>query len=222
MYAVLGSVSGVLALIVIAAGAPYSAKLERAKPPASLSTAHRQLLAPEALLVRVGEAPVMRIWFRAAIPVQATEEQFRSGLTYRQIPEGTLIGAIELPKVFIDYRKQRIPAGTYTLRFAIQPDTGDHTGTSPHPEFCLLSPAAEDTSTRAMAPKQLIELSSRVNGGRHPAVLLLWPHNSPNGDAKVIDQGNGVVAATVQRPVAAGTRRAQLGFAITVAGWRKP
>lgn len=159
------------------------------------------------------------MWFRAEIPVRATDEQIRSGLTYRQIPEGTLVGAVELPKVFVDYRKQRIPAGTYTLRFAIQPDTGEHTNTAPHREFCLLSPAAEDTSTADMAPKQLIELSSKVNAGRHPAVLLLWPNLEADGGVRVLDKGKGVRVATVQRPVLAGNRKAQLGFAVTVAGW---
>ena len=35
-----------------------------------------------------------------------------------------------------------IPAGTYTLRIAAQPDTGDHRDTAPHSDFVLLSPVA--------------------------------------------------------------------------------
>ena len=75
----------------------------------------------------------MRIWFRAEIPVKATEEQIKNGLTYHEIPEGTLVGALEFPTKFTDFRKQELPAGVYTLRFAVQPDIGDHTGTAPHP-----------------------------------------------------------------------------------------
>jgi hypothetical protein len=220
MSSVLGWVAGALALLAVSAEAPFTAKVERVEPPPALSAAHRKLLDPEALTVRAGGDLVMRVWFRAEIPVKATAEQIRSGLTYRQMPEGTLVGAIELPKTFVDYRKQRLPAGTYTLRFAIQPDTGDHTDTSPHPEFCLLSPAAEDTSTADMEPKRLIDLSSKVNEGRHPAVLLLWPNSSPEGGVRVLDEGKGVLAATVVRRVVSGDRKAQLGFALTVAGSR--
>lgn len=194
---------------------------QRSIVPHGRAVAHRKLLDPQSLVMRDGTDTVMRVWFRTEIPVQATGEQVRNGLTYRQIPEGTLVGAVEFPKAFTDYRKQRIPAGVYTLRFAIQPDTGDHTGTSPHREFCLICPAAVDTSAREIEQKELIELSSRVNEGRHPAVLLLWPNNGPDTGVKVLDKGNGVLAATIRRPVAAGERKTTLGFAVTVAGMRK-
>jgi hypothetical protein len=220
MNLVLGFGAVGLALLVFGVGAPCTAKLEKAEPPAALSIAHRKLFDPEALGVCAGGEPVMRVWFRTEIPVQATAAQFKRGLTYRQIPEGTLVGAVEFPKPFVDYRKQRLPAGTYTLRFALQPDTGDHTDTSPHPEFCLLSPAAEDTSAQPMEVKRLIELSSKVNEGRHPAVFLLWPSNEPASGVQVLDKGNGVRVAAVRRTVVSGGRKAHLGFAVTVAGWR--
>src|SRR5205814_10522301 len=98
----------------------------------------RKLLDEQALVVRSGDDVVMTVWFRTEIPVKATEEQVKNGLTYREIPEGTLVGALEFPRTFTDYRKQQLPAGVYTLRSAIHPDIGDHTGTTPHPEFCLL------------------------------------------------------------------------------------
>jgi hypothetical protein len=214
-------VLAVLTLVAVGAEVPFTATLEKAEPPAILAGAHRKLLDPQPLVVRAGKDTVMRVWFRTEIPVRATGEQVRKGLTYRQIPEGTLVGAVEFPTTFTDYRKQRLPAGVYTLRFAVQPDTGDHTGTSPHPEFCLLCPAAQDTSAREIEAKELIELSSKVNDGRHPAVLLLWPNNDPDPAVKVLDKGNGVLVATVRRPAAAGERKTTLGFGLTVAGVRK-
>jgi hypothetical protein len=212
-----------VALAVFAAGAntAFTAKLDSADPPAVLARPIRQLLDPRSLLVRAGTKSVMRVWFRREIPVRASAEQIRNGLTYRHIPEGTLVGALELPQTFTDYRSQRIPAGIYTLRFALQPDTGDHTGTSPHPEFCLLCPAAEDRSAGEMATDALIELSSKVNQGRHPAVLLLWPNSDPHGSVTVLDKGNDVRVATLRRRAAAGDRKAMLGFALTVSGVRK-
>jgi hypothetical protein len=203
-------------------GAPaFTAKLEPVEPPAGLAEPVRKLLDPQALVVRNGDAVVMRVWFRKEIPAKATEEQVKNGLTYREIPEGTLVGAVEFPEKFTDYRKQELPAGVYTLRFAVQPDIGDHTDTAPHPEFCLVCPADQDNSAEGIEKEKLIELSSKVNDGRHPAVLLLWPNNGPDPGVKVLEKGNGVLVATVRRAVVAGDQKTALGFAVTVAGVRK-
>lgn len=209
------------AIPVLFAAPAFTAKVEKVEPPAKLAEPVRKLLDEQVLVVRDGDAVVMRVWFRNPVPVKATEEQVRNGLTYREIAEGTLVGAIEFPEKFTDFRKQELAAGVYTLRFAVQPDIGDHTDTSPHPDFCLLSPADEDKDAEPIEKKSLVELSSKVNEGRHPAVLLLWPHNAKDDAVKVLDKGNGVIVAALKRPVAAGDVKATLGFAVTVAGVRK-
>src|SRR5262245_55726284 len=207
--------------LFVSAEPTFTAKVEKVEPPEKLAEPIRKLLDEQALVVRSGDEVIMRIWFRTEIPVKANEDQIKNGLTYREIPEGTLVGALEFPETFIDYRKQKLPAGIYTLRFAVQPDIGDHTGTTPHPEFCLLCPAPEDKSDEDIEKKKLIELSSKVNEGRHPAVLLLWPNNGKDATVKVIDKSNGVFVATIKRPVAADGGKTMLGFAVTVAGVRK-
>jgi hypothetical protein len=206
-----------------AADPSFTAKYEKLDPPAALAEPVRRLLVPDALVVRGDtDAVVMRVWFRAEIPAKATEEQVKNGLTYREIPEGTVIGAIEFPHPFTDYRRQEIPAGVYTLRFAVQPDIGDHTGTAPHPDFCLMSPAAKDTSADPAEKKDLIALSSEVNEGKHPAVLLLFPAAGKDDVPKVAGKGNGVWVVNTRRAVAAGETKTTLGFGITVAGMWKP
>jgi hypothetical protein len=72
-----------------------------------------------------------------------------------------------------------------------------------------------------MEKKKLIEVSSAVNEGRHPAVLLLWPNNRTDIGVRILDKGEGVRVATINRPVAAGASKARLGFAVTVTGVRK-
>ena len=54
-----------------------------------------------------------------------------------------------------DYRKQKVPAGVYTLRLALQPVSDDHGGTAPYRDFCLLSPAADDRKPDLLSPKAL-------------------------------------------------------------------
>jgi hypothetical protein len=217
----MGCLFSLIALAAISTEPKLSAKVEKAELSEKLAEPVRKLLDEQALVVRDGERVIMRIWFRREIPVKATEEQIKNGLTYREIPEGTLVGALEFPAQFTDYRKQALPAGIYTLRFAIQPDIGDHTGTAPHPEFCLICPADEDKAIEEIEKKKLIELSSKVNEGRHPAVLLLWPDNDKDDGVKVIDKGEGVLVANIKRSVVAGDQKTTLGFAVTVAGVRK-
>lgn len=206
-----------------AAESSFSARYEKLDPPEAVAEPVRKLLAAEALAVR-GEkdAIIMRVWFRTAIPVKATADQVKNGLTYREIPEGTVVGVIEFPHQFTDFRRQHIPAGAYTLRFAVQPDIGDHTGTAPHPEFCLMSAADKDKSVDPVAKKDLIELSSEINDGKHPAVLLLFPNYGKDDGPKVVGKEDGVWVVNVRRPVAAGDAKATLGFGITVAGMWKP
>jgi len=201
----------------------FTARYEKLDPPAAVAGPVRKLLADQALVVHGdNDEPVMRVWFRAEIPAQATAEQVKNGLTYREIPEGTVVGAIEFPRTFTDFRKQEIPAGAYTLRFAVQPDIGDHTGTAPHTEFCLMSHAEKDTSAEPLSVKKLIELSSEVNDGKHPAVLLLFPNNIRDDGPKVVGKGGGVWVVNVRRPVAAAEAKTTLGFGITVAGvWKQ-
>jgi hypothetical protein len=215
-------------LVVLVVPAPLfagelklSAKVEKVAVPETIAEPIRKLLDEQALVVRDGDAEVMTVWFRTEIPAKATEEQVKNGLTYREIPEGVLVGAIRFPAKFTDFRKQEIPAGVYTLRFAVQPDIGDHTGTAPHPEFCLMCQADRDRSAEPIEKKKLIEVSSLVNEGRHPAVLLLWPNYGKDAGVKVVSKGDGVFVATIKRAVVAGELKTTLGFAITVAGVRK-
>ncbi len=114
------------------------------------------------------------VWFRQDVPVNATEAQIKNGLTYAEVQESTVFGAIRFPKQITDYRKQKIPAGVYTLRLANQPMDGDHMGTAPYSEFLLLSPAADDKTPNSMEAKKLQEMSGKTTGG-HPGVLLLFP-----------------------------------------------
>ncbi len=206
---------------VRAAELKLSAKVEKAALPDDLAPAIRKLLDEQALVVRDGDTELMTVWFRTAIPAKATAEQVKNGITYAEIPEGTLVGAVRFPAKFTDYRKQELAAGVYTLRFALQPDIGDHTGTSPHPDFCLMCRAKDDKDAADIDKKKLIEVSSLVNEGRHPAVLLMWPNNGKDAGVKVVNKGEGVHVATIKRPALAGELKTTLGFAVTVAGVRK-
>lgn len=214
-------VSWSLALLVAAIPARFNAKSERAGPPVGISLEQRKVLESKALTVRDGGAAIMRVWFRKAIPVQAPPPGEKRDATYRDIAEGAFIGVLELPKVLVDFRRQRLPLGVYTMRYAVQPDIGEHTDTSPHREFLLLTAVADDLGTERMEPQRLIALSRKINEGTHPAVILLWPITGRDAAGSIIDEGKDVLAVAVRRTGDASGRKTPLGFGITVSGVRK-
>jgi hypothetical protein len=210
-----------LVVAALAAGSGYGATERAGHPSAPLSPEQRDILNWTALEVRSGSDMVLRAWFREAIPVRPPAAESKRKATYRDIEEGKLIGVVEFPKVFTDYRRQRIPAGLYTMRYAVQPNTGEHTDTAPHREFFLLTAASDDRGVERMEPKRLIALSRKINEGTHPALLLLWPITDRDANASIIAEVKGVLAVAVRRTGDAGGRKTPLGFAITVAGTRK-
>lgn len=86
---------------------------------------------------------------------------------------GEFIGVIRYHKKGADFRDQEVPAGLYALRFALQPEDGNHVGTSETRDFMLLLPVAEDTDPAPMAEDLLWKTSAMAVGTSHPAMLSL-------------------------------------------------
>jgi hypothetical protein len=217
--------AGALALLCAVATtahaqAKYSIKEEKTAPPKELAPAVAQLLDDGAVqLLDAKGGVVCEVWFRKEVPAKATPEQVKNGLTLREIPETTVLGALRVHKTMIDYRKQKIKEGVYTLRLAYQPADGDHMGTAPNNEFCLAVAAADDKDAALMAPKALHEASAKVPGGSHPAVLLLLPPKA-NADGAPKLEKNEASDWVLTRPVEvkAGDARAKIGLMLTLVG----
>ncbi len=196
-------------------------KSETVEFPEAIAQEVRQELTTEAFAIRDGETAVMTLWFRTEIPANATAEQIRNGLTYHEIPEGTLIGVVTFERLFVDFRKQEIPPGTYTLRIAVQPDTGDHKDTAPHTDFLLLCPANEDKNVEPLELKELVKRSIKSTGGDHPGVMLLFPHFGKEKDVKLVAQSDGVTCLQLKQTLKIDGAKRSLGFAIAIAGVSK-
>ena len=219
-----GSALAMLALTISAPSVEpetYGLKTDnKSAPPDSLTDAITPEIASTEFTIR-SDAKLLSLWFRKAIPSKATAEQLKNGLTYRELPEGSLIGVVKFEKAFIDYRKQSIPSGTYTLRIAVQPDTGDHKDTAPHGDFVLLTPAADDKTLEPPELKDLVKRSLKSTGGDHPGVMLLYPHFGKDADPKLVAKGDGVHCLQLKCNVKAESGDATLGFSIVVAGFSK-
>lgn len=201
-----------------ASGDAYAIKVvEDAAPPEDLHEPVRKLLGGRCvrLLDPKGEL-VAELWFCKELPARATEAQLQNGLTYQEVPEGSVLGAARVTGTLADYRRQPLPAGVYTLRLAHQPVSDDHNGTAPHPDFALACPAAEDAAAAPPATKALYTLSKKCTG-KHPAVFLLFP-GKPVDAPKLVDHGEGHWVLRWKQDVRTGTTKGTMHLALTLVG----
>jgi len=199
--------------------AKFTAKTEKADAPAALAEELRTTLDPQTIHVLNGDGTShVRLWLRKDIPMRATAEQVKNGLSYREIPEGSFLGVVQFEKPFTDFRKQELPAGTYSMRFAVQPDTGDHKDTAPHQEFCVLIALEAEKSLETLELKELVKPSLKVTKNDHPAVLLMFPYYGKDERPAVVAKPGGVSVVQFRRSVIANMKSTTLGFSFVVDG----
>jgi hypothetical protein len=169
----------VLALVLMAGGALAAPKVDKIGPVAdpAIPDAIRKALAPQGYRVTLDDGSTVDLWPRAQI---STSSRPLEDATYTLAPS-LFLGIIRFQKNTRDYRGDAIAPGTYNLRYAVQPNDGNHLGTSPTPDFLLLVPPAADGNPDATYGfEQLVELSRQVTGKKHPAPFNLLPAETGN------------------------------------------
>jgi hypothetical protein len=209
-----------LPLASFAAEPTYALKVaEQTPPPEEVSAALRAVLSDTCLDLVDGEGPTLaEVWLRKQVPGDATEAQVKNGLTYEEVPESTLLAVVRFPAGATDYRKQRIPAGVYTLRLAHQPQVGDHAGTAPYTTFALALRAQDDTTPDLMEVEKMRKLSAKVPEN-HPSPWLLFPGGKDvAATPKLLDKGKGHWVLFWKQDVTVNDRNTSLGFGLTLVG----
>ena len=161
-----------------------------------------------------GPTPACELWIRKSIPAQTKKDV--EGVAYPQLAESTLMAVIHFPQAAADFRGHSIPAGFYTLRYAIMPNDGNHLGAAPNRDFLLAIPAASDTDPNATFKSQeLVTMSARTTGTKHPSPLSLAETDSAPSSPTVSkdDQDHWIFSATMKL-----TSGAELPFALVVKG----
>ncbi len=135
------------------------------------------------------------------------------------MPEGSLVGAVKVGGTFRDIRGRVIKPGVYTLRYGIQPDNGDHLGVSPHRQFLLISPAADDRNPAPQGHDGTVELSKGSIGGSHPGVWSIDPPASTESLLSLHKNDLGHQSVIVEVPAARdGKPAGALRFGIVLVG----
>jgi hypothetical protein len=219
MTRILAVAACLLTAAATAADAKLTVKVEDAAPPKELGGAVQAILDSKAMHVFDDMGKLLcTVWPRKELESTASAEQAKEGLNYTNLEETTLVGVVKFPDTFVDYRKQKVKPGVYTLRLGIQPTDGDHQGTAPFGEFCLLSPAALDTKSAVMEPKELHEQSKKSNNRKHPGVMLLFPNKTPSEKPAIEVKPKDHVVLSFRIPATAGGEKAYLGFSLVVVG----
>jgi hypothetical protein len=213
-----------IALLVItshgsAADAKLTVKVEDTAPPKELAEPVRALLSDKGMNVLDEKGKlILTLWPVKSLDSKAAAEQAKAGLKYSNIEETTIAGAVRFAETWVDYRKQKIKPGVYTLRMAVQPMDGDHMGTAPYNDFLLLLPATEDRKPELLDVETMHQLSAKSTTRKHPSMMLLFPikmpPDSPNTEAKPKDHH----VLNFAIPVTAGGEKSRLGFSSVILG----
>ena len=183
------------------------------EPPAGIAEAQRRELAPTGARVLLEGRPLLDVWFRAAVPT--AEPRSGQGIRYGSLIPGSLIGAVRVYEGASDSKGQMIAPGLYTLRYAVQPDDGDHQDVTESRDFLLLCEAAADPAPGELDEKTLRKLSARINGKKHPSVLYLTVGKGGARPGVVTEPSAHRTILEVDVPTSAGR---PLGLAIVVSG----
>jgi hypothetical protein len=211
-----------LAVCAANVSAQYSIKEATTAPPGALDKGISSILREGSVqFLDESGAVQAELWFVKELAAKATPEQVKNGLTYREVPETSVLGVIEFKKQGSDYRKQKIKPGVYTLRLAYQPQDGDHMGTAPYPEFALLLAAQDDKKPALIEEvKEMHDLSTKATGTSHPGVFLLFQAKDPGATPRLQKADNPAVhwLLTYRQPVNANGQKTFLVFALTLIG----
>jgi hypothetical protein len=200
--------------------AEYAVKEAETPPPKVLDKSIGDLLGKKSIqfLDAKGEL-VCELWFCKEVAANATSQQLKNGITFQEVPETTLLGVVQFARQVTDFRKQKIKPGVYTLRLGFQPSDGDHMGTAPYKEFCLLIPAEDDRKPGPLeSAKDLQERSTKATGGSHPGVLLLWPEKDPGEAPKLFSREGGCWVVALRLAASAKNEKGLLILGLTLVG----
>jgi hypothetical protein len=191
---------------------------QSAAPPADLSDAIRTVLGAGGQTVAVGST-TLEFWWVKSLPLEAAIDE----ISWAAVEEGTIVGAVRLSAAYHDVRGKGIAPGVYTLRYALQPENGDHLGVSAYRDFLLLAPAGADSGAAALSHDDSVNLAKKANGTSHPAAWSLDPPIASSDPGTVYTNDTGQQGVVFSVPVSrAGKSAGTLRFGLILVGTIHP
>jgi hypothetical protein len=183
---------GFLFLLFIFSNKALSAtyKVETVNPPPDgVNDTLKNLLQPQGYRVLDEKgAPWCEVWLRKEMPNLG--KPGAPDAKYQSLHIGQLVGILKFNGMGSDYRGQSIKAGTYTMRYCLILQDGNHMGVSPILDFVLLSPVGDDNKDpdAEMTIMDVVAISRKASGTNHPATLLLSSPPDGASDQPVLEK----------------------------------
>ena len=202
----------------VASAAELALKVADKEPPQALDASIRKALQSKAVQLLDGDKPVYEFWFSAEIPLQSKPASSVKALD--AVKQAALLGTVSVSKAGRDYRDDDLPAGVYTMRFALQPQDGNHLGTADFLYFAVLVPAKLDAKLDGIADyKTLVKTSSKETSSDHPVILSLRPASSDEGELPKLQQPAAEhKSVRVKVPGKAGDEKTSIVFEVVYEG----
>jgi hypothetical protein len=198
--------------------ADFTVKVADKEPPKELDASIRSVLQSKAIQVLESDKPAFEFWLCKEIPLQSAPESAAKAMD--RIKQATLLGAVSVASPQHDYRDDALAAGVYTMRFALQPQDGNHLGTAEFSYFGVLTPAKLDTKLDGITDyKQLVKASSKETSTDHPAIISLRPPSAEAGEApKLVEPVAEHKSVLLKTPAKAGGQSTTIPLEIVVEG----
>jgi len=208
--------AALLLCALAASAADVTVKVTDKQPPGDIDPSIRSLLQAKAIQVVSGDKPVYEFWLAKEVPLQSKPASPAKALD--AIKQATLLGVVSVPAAKRDYRDDELAPGSYTMRFALQPQDGNHSGSAEFPYFGVLVPAKLDMKPDGIRDyKELVKISAKETSTDHPVVMSLRPAASAEGDAKLTEPAPEHKAVRVKVP-AKGPETTAIAFEIVFEG----
>src|ERR1043165_8350268 len=200
------------ACVLPLSAADLALKVSDKEPPKELGEGIRQTLQTKAAQVLQDNQPAVEFWFAREIPLKSRPASLAKALD--SLEPATLLGAVSVSSSTRDYRDDELPAGVYTMRFALQPQDGNHSGSTDYNYFAVLVPAKLDPAPNALTTyKAVVKASAKGTSTEHPHVISLRPATAEAGDQPQIKEPAPEHKSVLLRlPAKAGDEKTGLTF----------
>lgn len=184
----------------------FALKVEEKPPPEVITADVREKIAPTSYQISGADGLFFEFWFVPELTLSKIGETTTK--TLEKVVEISLLGAMIVHQEdHHDFRDDPIDLGTYVLRLALQPEDGDHLGTSPFDSFAILIPYDTDDELKEYADHDfMVELASEDTVAEHPAIIALQPMKSTEGEFPRLhaDEKEGWYSFCMKFPAKAG------------------
>lgn len=170
------------------AGGEYVLRVEEKPPPDEIAAELREQIVPKAYQLSDADGLFFELWFVEELAVSKIGDTPKD--TLKQGTEIALLGAAVVhAEDHNDFRDDPIDPGIYVLRMSLQPQDGNHMGTSPFDTFAILMPYDKDGELAEFADHEfMVELASEDTIAEHPPILALQPMPNADGEFPRLDE----------------------------------